>query len=79
MISTLPTSMAEGGALFNGYAAFIMMLLLLALLVQKEVASVAEDSRWKRLSRVLNIVIIPLGLAFLAISVVELRGVFFGH
>ena len=78
MISTLPTSMTQGDVLFKSYFALIMLLLLLTLLIQKEVASVAEESHWKRLSRVLNILIIPLGLAFLGISAVELSHVFFG-
>ena len=52
-----------------------MLLLLLSLLIQKEVASVAEERHWKNLSRVLNILIIPLAIAFLAIGAMELSGV----
>lgn len=77
MISTLPTSITPGDLPFRSYSAFIMLLVLLSLLVQKEVASVAEERHWKNLSRVLNILIIPLAIAFLAIGAMELSGVFF--
>ena len=43
------------------------MLVLVALLIQKELVSTSEDSRLRRLSRVMNIGILPLLLAFVLI------------
>ena len=78
MISTLPASIMESQTLLTSYFALMITLLLLTLLIQKEVISVGQESHWQNLSRALNILIIPLGLAFLAISAIELNQVLFG-
>ena len=78
MISTLPAIILESTNVLTSYFTLIITLLLLGLLIQKEVISVEQESHWQNLSRALNILIIPLGLAFLAISAIELNQVFFG-
>ena len=78
MISTLPAIILESTNVLTSYFTLIITLLLLGLLIQKEVISVEQESHWQHLSRALNILIIPLGLAFLAISAIELNQVFFG-
>lgn len=76
MISTLPTTIIENYELLKNYSALIITLLLLILLIQKEVVSIGQKGHWRHLSRALNVLIVPLGLAFLAISLVELSKVF---
>ena len=76
MISTVTTttvttivSIASGGAL-----AVVGILLLLAFLVQKELASSSESRFAVALSRVSNVAIVPLLVAFafiVAVKVVE--------
>ncbi|MDQ4076276.1 MAG: hypothetical protein M3220_08515 [Chloroflexota bacterium] len=72
MISTVTTvtTTAITGVLAGSFA-LITTLLLLALLVEKEIVSAAEGKPWHRLNRNLTVVIVPLGIAFLAIVVVE--------
>jgi hypothetical protein len=43
------------------------MLVLVALFIQKELISTSEDSRLRRLSRAMNLGILPLLLAFVLI------------
>ena len=50
-----------------GSFAVIAMLVLVALLVQKEILSAADDSRTQQLSRVMDVGILPLLLAFVLI------------
>jgi len=40
------------------------VLILIALLIQKELASAASDARWKQLGQLLDIGILPLLIAF---------------
>ena len=47
--------------------ALVGMLVLVALFIQKELISTSEDSRLRRLSRAMNVGILPLLLAFFLI------------
>lgn len=77
MISTVTTTVTTvTTTLFAGSFALITTLMLLTLLIQKEMISVAQGDRWQRVSRGLNVVILPIALAFLAIAVVEVMNVF---
>ena len=66
MISTVTTSTVSTitTATLAGSVALIGILVLLASLIQKEVAGVAVGARYKTLTKVLNIGIIPLLIAF---------------
>lgn len=77
MISTVTTTVTTvTTTVFAGSFALITTLMLLTLLIQKEMISVAEgQQRWQRVSRGLNVVIVPVALAFLAIAVVEVMNV----
>ena len=74
MISTLTPSVTT--AISASSFAFITLLILISLLIHKEAVSANEEKRWLELSRALTVLIIPLGLAFLAITVVEMLKVF---
>jgi hypothetical protein len=71
MISTVTTSTVSLLALSTiaGSLALIAIIVLIILLVQKELASSATGSRPKTMSRLLNIGIIPLLIAFALIVV----------
>ena len=56
-----------GSSANAGSFALIGMLVLVALLIQKELISTSEDYRLRRLSRVMNVGILPLLLAFVLI------------
>ena len=74
MISTVTTtavSMLSNSAIAGSFAV-IGMLVLVALLVQKELISVSEDSRSQHLSRVMNVGILPLLLAFVLIVIFKI-------
>jgi hypothetical protein len=77
MISTVTTSTVSTvtSAALAGSVALIAILFLLGLLIQKEVISVSEESRLKKLSRSLNIAIIPLLIAFIVIVVTRVSAV----
>ena len=66
MISTVTTSTVSTvtTATLAGSVALIGILVLLVLLVQKELASAAKGTRFQTLTRVLNIGIVPLLIAF---------------
>lgn len=53
----------------------VAIITLLALLIQKEVLTASDSPRGRTLSRVLNIAIAPLLLAFLLIAVVQVSNV----
>ena len=69
MISTVTTSAVSvlNFSAITGSFAVIGMLVLVALLVQKEILSAADDSLSQQLSRVMNVGILPLLLAFVLI------------
>jgi hypothetical protein len=74
MISTATTtavSMLSNSAIAGSFAV-IGMLVLVALLVQKELISASEDSRSQHLSRVMNVGILPLLLAFVLIVIFKI-------
>ena len=77
MISTVTTAVSAvtTTALASSFG-LLVTLTLLALLIQKEVVSVGQNESWKRLNRSLTVAIVPLVLAFLAITVVEMMKVF---
>jgi hypothetical protein len=66
MSSTLTTAVMTAN--ISGTLAVIGVVLLVALLFQKEVAS-AAGSRFQKMTRILNISIIPLLIAFVLIVV----------
>ncbi|MFC1923288.1 hypothetical protein ACFLY4_08360 [Chloroflexota bacterium] len=69
MISTVTTSTVSllSSSANAGSVALIGMLVLVALLIQKELISTSEDNRLRHLSRVMNVGILPLLLAFVLI------------
>ena len=69
MISTVTTTAVSllSNSANAGSFAVIGMLVLVALLIQKELISTSDDSRLRRLSRVMNVGILPLLLAFVLI------------
>jgi hypothetical protein len=69
MISTVTTTAVSllSSSANAGSFALIGMLVLVALLIQKELVSTSDDSRLRRLSRVMNVGILPLLLAFILI------------
>ena len=77
MISTVTTSTVSilTTPAIAGSMALIAILILFALLLQKEVATASEDSRLRQLSRLLNISIVPLLLAFIVIVVYKVAEV----
>jgi len=66
MISTVTTSTVSTitTAALAGSVALIGILVLLVLLLQKELASSVEGTRWQILAKTLNIGIVPLLIAF---------------
>ena len=77
MISTVTTSTVSilNTPAIAGSLAMIAILLLLALLLQKEVATASADSRLRQLSRVLNFSIVPLLLVFIVVVVYKVAEV----
>lgn len=79
MISTVTTSTVStvSTAALAGAFSLIAILVLFAVLLQKEMATVSESTRAARLSRALNIALVPLLLSFGAIvlaKVAEILG-----
>ena len=77
MISTVTTSTVSTvtTAALAGSVALIGILLLLILLAQKELSSAATGKRFKELSKVLNIGIVPLLIAFTLVVVTRIADV----
>lgn len=74
MISTVTTSTVSSitsAALFGTMGA-IATVVLVALLVQREIASASEDGRLLRLQRALSIAIWPLIAVFVLIAVAKI-------
>lgn len=71
MISTITTSTVSilTTSAIAGSLALIAILVLLALLVQKELATAADSRRLKTLSQVLNIAIAPLFVTFVLLVI----------
>ena len=77
MISTITTTVITlTNTILNDSLALLATLTLLALLVQKEIVYIAPDRLSQRLSRALNIAIIPLVFMFFAIIAVKIMGMF---
>lgn len=74
MISIVTTSTVTTVAI-AGSLAIIGILILLALLVQKEVVTSASGSRYAKLGQALNIGIIPLLIGFVLIVVVKVADI----
>lgn len=77
MISTITTSTTStiASAGLAGSFAFIGVVILLALLIQKEVASGTENKRLERFGKILNVSIIPLLIAFVLIAITKISEV----
>ena len=77
MISTVTTSTVSilTTPAIAGSMALIAVLILFALLLQKEVATASEDSRLRQLSRLLNFSLVPLLLTFILIVVYKVAEV----
>lgn len=67
MISVVSTSIASTPLV--GFASLIVVLLLLSFLIQKEIATASGNVRLQKLSKALNIVIIPLLFVFILIAI----------
>jgi len=67
MISTVTTTAVSllSSSANAGSFALIGMLVLVALLIQKELISASDDSRSQQLSRVMNVGILPLYLVII--------------
>jgi len=77
MISTITTTVITiTNTILNDSLALLATLTLLALLVQKEIVYIAPDTHWQRLSRALNVAIIPLVLMFIFIIVMKVYKIF---
>ena len=77
MISTVTTSTVSTitTAAIAGSLALIGILVLFALLVQKEVTTAGDNDRLRRLSKALNIAILPLLIAFILIVITRVMEV----
>jgi hypothetical protein len=77
MISTITTATiyTVTTASITGLIAFVGILLLLALMVQKELASSSTSPFMERLNRYLNIGIFPLLITFVMIAVIKVLDV----
>ena len=77
MISTVTTSTVSTitTAAVSGSVALVAIILFFALLVQKEITTTAAGSRMKSLSQALNVAIIPLLIAFVAIVATTVVGI----
>ena len=73
MISTVTTTTVTTvtAAVFGGLS-LLAIVLLLGMFISKEVVNASEESRWRSLSKGLNLAIIPLLLGFLLIAVVKI-------
>ena len=73
MISTVTTSTVSTvtTAALAGTLALIGILVLLSLLIQKELIPSASGERLQKLNRALNIGIVPLLIAFIAIVITK--------
>ena len=71
MISTVTTSTVTilTTSAIAGSLALIGVLVLIALLVQKELTTSSGNSRWLQLGKILNIGILPFMIAFVLIVV----------
>ena len=74
MISTVSTTAVSllSSSASAGSFALIGMLVLVALLIQKELFSASDDSRLQQLSRVMDVGILPLLLAFVLIVSIKI-------
>jgi hypothetical protein len=74
MISTITSSIVAAltTSAIAGSLALVGVLVLIALLIQKELASAASDARWKQLGQLLDIGILPLSIAFLLLVVFKI-------
>ncbi len=74
MISTVTTNAVSllSSSANAGSFALIGMLVLVALLIQKELFSASDDSRLQQLSRVMDVGILPLLLAFVLIVSIKI-------
>ena len=74
MISTITTSTVSTitTATLAGSLALIGILVLILLLIQKELITSASSQRLQRLSKALQIGIVPLLMAFIVIAITKL-------
>lgn len=77
MISTITTTVIDlTNTILNDSLALLATLTLLALLVQKEIVYIAQDTLSQRLSRALNVAIIPFILMFIFIIAMKVYQIF---
>ena len=71
MISTVTSSTFESitSSAISGSLDLVGVLGLIALLIQKELATALGDARWKHLGQLLDIGILPLLIAFVLLVV----------
>jgi hypothetical protein len=68
MITSVTTTTFTTAALSHSIAA-ISVLILVVMLMQKEIATVTYDRRFRRLNRALNVALVPLLVVFAAIVI----------
>lgn len=77
MISTITTTVINlTNTILNDSLALLATLTLLALLVQKEIVYIVQDTLSQRLSRALNVAIVPLILMFIFVIVMKIYKIF---
>lgn len=77
MISTITTTVINlTNTILNDSLALLATLTLLALLVQKEIVYIAQDTLSQRLNRALNVAIIPFILMFIFIIAMKVYQIF---
>ncbi len=77
MISTITTTVVTlTSTILNDSLALLATLTLLALLVQKEIIYISQDTLSERLNRALNIAIIPLTLMFFFVIIMKIYQTF---
>lgn len=74
-VSTVTTATATSGVLGVSFS-FIAVMALGMLLMQKEIISGNRQEWAQRVSRVLNVAIVPLLIAFVMIALARLQAVF---
>jgi hypothetical protein len=76
MISTVTTTTVSTATLAMGAGLSLLAILtLLSVLISKEIVSVSDGPRLKKLSRALDVALIPLVMAFVFVAAVRVIAV----
>jgi len=77
MVTTVTTTTTTVTTVAAATITLIAVLALLALLVQKEIFSNIQGARAKRISRALNVAIVPLVIVFIATVILKVYEVLY--